>query len=126
MGRRLVQEVRSVIFVLGDNGELSVLTDIREVRGQCKVSDVEYGLWEFFDENGEPLLPIFCAPKVVSRRLFSTASVSKEFDLAPGGDGSKPSLTKCWGPHIRLKPNSTFASLEDVLAHLQKTQQAGG
>jgi hypothetical protein len=114
-----------VIFVLGDDGELSVLTDIREVRGQCKVSDVEYGLWEFFDENGEPLMPIFRAPRVVSRRFFSTTIVSKEFDLAPGGSGSKPSLTKCWGPHIRLKPNSIFSSLEDVLAHLEKTQKTG-
>ena len=114
-----------MIFVLGDDGELSVLTDIREVRGQCKVSDVEYGLWEFFDENGGPLMPIFRAPRVVSRRFFSTAVVSKEFDLVPGGDGSKPSLAKCWGPHIRLKPNSIFSSLEDVLAHLEKTQRAG-
>jgi len=121
-----MQEVRSVIFVLGDDGELSALADIREVRRQCKVSDVEYGLWEFFDENGEPLMPIFHAPTTFSRRFFSTANVAREFDLVLAGEGSKPSLAKCWGPHIRLKPNSTFASLGDVLAHLEKRVKAGG
>jgi len=121
-----MQEVRSVIFVLGDDGELSALADVREVRRQCKVSDVEYCLWEFFDENGESLMPVFRAPTTVSRRFFSTAKAANEFDLVPAGEGSKPSLAKCWGPHIRLKPNSIFSSLEDVLAHLEKREKTAG
>jgi len=118
--------VRSVIFVLGDDGELSALADIREVRRQCKVSDVEYGLWEFFDENGEALMPIFRAPTTVSRRFFSTAKIAREFDLVLDLNGYKPSLAKCWGPHIRLKPNSAFASLGDVLAYLEKREKTAG
>jgi hypothetical protein len=108
-----------MIFALGEDGELQVFVDLAGVRATCEGIDVESNVWDFFDQDGLPLEPVFSQPNQKAS-IFGLFSVwrSGVFDLVPTDDRSCPTLLGSLIEGIRLRPNSHFASIDEVRSYL--------
>ena len=110
-----------MIFALGEDGVLEVHQDLAAVQRCCEGIDVESSVWEFFDERGRPLEPVFVEPNARWRILGKISMVrSGRFELALADDSTRPSLVQSFADCVRLDPNPHFASLDDVKAHLAR------
>jgi hypothetical protein len=112
-----------MILALGEDGVLSVFSDIHDVRRACEGIDVDNAVWSFFDENGRPLLPVFNTPNVVKPILFGTVSTvvsSRDFDFLPITNGSKPGLLEILPSNVTLDRNPYFSTIEQVRTHLSR------
>lgn len=111
-----------MIFALGEDGVLEIFDDLRQVRVACEGIDVESGVWDFYGDSGEPLIPVFLTPNKTRSRLFgllSTVVSSQNFDFKPAGDGSQPQLLQCLSPDTLLKANPRFSSVAEIRAYLE-------
>ena len=111
-----------MIFAFGEDGTLELFADLGEVRVHCEGIDVESGVWDFYDENGEPLLPVFRTPSRIRTYLFglfSSVTSSQDFSFKPAADATEPSLLQCLSPSVVLAPNSRFSSIDEVRSYLE-------
>jgi hypothetical protein len=117
-----------VIFALGEDSVLEIFENLQQVQTACEGIDVESGVWDFYGDNGEPLIPVFVTPNKVSSHLFglfSTVVSSQNFDLKPVTGDTEPWLLRCLGPDTPLEPNPWFSSLSQVRTYLEQRLMAG-
>ena len=113
---------RAMIFALGEDRVLEVHEDLAAVQRSCEGIDVENSVWEFFDERGRPLDPVFVEPNE-RWRIFGKISMvrSGRFELTLAEHSARPSLVQSLARCVLLDPNPHFASLDEVKAHLARS-----
>jgi hypothetical protein len=108
-----------MIFAYNEDGTLQVVADVAEARQHFESYDVESGAVRFFNAEGKPLEPQF--PQRSERRFLGVRISSDpgpyDFVSAAGGE----TLAQSLGPTVVLMPNSWFATVDAVHAHLATT-----
>ena len=109
-----------MIFVFVEDGSLEIVGDIDEVRKNYEGIDVESGVFQFFDENGQFLEPRFTKPNKKGRFLGIFEWVeSGEFELVPAGKNISENIFDYLNETGELKPNPWFSSLDEVRRYLE-------
>jgi hypothetical protein len=110
-----------MIFAFIEDGTLSVLRDLEEVRAEFEGVDVESAVVEFFDEDGSRLEANFIEPNQYGRFLgIFSWSKSGVYELVQSEDPSEDSIEIKLLEAQTLKPNEWFNSIEEVKDHFSK------
>lgn len=81
-----------MIFVFADDHTLAVIQDMPSVRTECEAVDVADGVYRFFDEQGQRLIPRFTAPVERATSVLGVKMIDGghfELDLDPLDEGSE-------------------------------------
>ena len=112
-----------MIFAFVEDGSLQIKRDLREVRRDFEAVDVENLVVTFYDDQGQPLVPVFTRPN--RRRKFLGILVSLEqgeFELQPTRDPTWDPIEVALDETVSLEPNPFFSSIEQIRAHLLKAR----
>jgi hypothetical protein len=113
-----------VIFAKREDAVLEIFSDLNEIKQKCEGIDIESGVWDFFDEAGNPLCAKFNKPNLIKKYLFGlikTVQSSQDFYFEQVTDGTEPKLAECLTSNIKLEKNNFFSSIEEVKKQLSKT-----
>jgi hypothetical protein len=114
-----------MIIVFADDQTVAVLPDITSVRRECEAVDVEDGVYSFFDELGQRLVPRFSAPVDRASLLFgaikSVGGGSFELERDPQDEGSafETSLANA----VAIEPNLRFTTIADLARHVAEKRR---
>ena len=104
-----------MIFVFVEDGTLEIVSDINEARAKYEGVDVENMVFEFYNENGVFLEPIFTKPNKYSNILwFFKWSESGEYDLEPSSNSLKDPFWLQLYETSHLEKNPWFYSLDEL------------
>ena len=108
-----------MILVFQEDGLLSIANDVAEVYRSCEGIDVQSGVYKFYDDNGNPLKPVFDSP-VKQGKWWSLWSIDSgvyhlEVDSESGEDPLWVSLLEVGD----LAPNERFPSLDHLKAFMR-------
>ena len=108
-----------MIFVFAEDGTLTVVADIGEVRRQCEPIDVESSVFSFYDADGRPLTPRFVKPNRESRLLGRLWSVEQgEYTLEAADTLAHDPIAVALLEAGALEPNPWFPDLNAVREYL--------
>jgi hypothetical protein len=110
-----------MIFAIGEDGVLSILLDLAAVQRDCEGIDVESDVWEFFDEEGFPLVPVFSIPNKTTKKfgIFSILA-SGVYDLQRTEDQGYPNLLESLTEGIVLEKNPFFKTVDEFKMFLTR------
>lgn len=114
-----------MIIVFNEDQTVFVCPDISSVRTECEAVDVEDGVYRFFDEKGQRLIPRFTSPVKRSKLIFgiihSVHGGNFELDLDPYDDGS--CFDGALVDAVGIEPTESFRSLADLALFVVKNRR---
>ena len=112
-----------MVLVFSDDGCVRIAESEAQVIRDCEGVDVQSGVWWFYDETGQPLVPVFDVPVKETRVLGLFRIVdSGHYHLEPGDSSHPLYVDPLWVSLLEavvLEPNPHFASLEHLKAALR-------
>jgi hypothetical protein len=110
-----------MIFAFVEDGTLEIKRDLSEVRRDFEAIDVENLVVEFYDDEGQPLEPVFTRPNRRRKLLGFLVSLEQgEFELRPTQDTTRDPIEVMIDQTVALEPNPFFNSLEEIREYLLK------
>ena len=85
---------------------------------ECEGIDVEDGVYIFFDENGEELVPYFTSPNRRGGFWIFKWIESGEYNLKPCKDNPRNGIDELQQV-VEMKPNKYFEDLHHVRKHFE-------
>ncbi len=108
-----------MIFAFLEDGTLELIADADEARRTYEGVDVEAGVVQFYDEQGNPLQPRFSVPNRRGRALGLISWVeSGVYDLEPATDPAIDSFAMALAEAVSLAPNPWFDTLAALRIHV--------
>ena len=119
-----------MIYLFSEDGGLQIVVTETEAIAQCEGIDAHNSTTWFFDEDGNPLYPVFDRPVSEKRFLWFFGSVDiGEYHLEIG-DNSHPKFVKSFSRSLSstkyLEPNQFFTTLEQLTDHLRQRGVVAG
>jgi len=110
-----------MVFVFIEDGGLSIIENSQEANVECEGVDVESEVFEFYDENGVYLKPIFTKPNKYKKHLFGlfTSIESGEFNLVSAPNECETSFELMLQDVVYINPNKWFKTKEEILSKYQ-------
>ena len=103
-----------MILVFVEDGTLEIVEGLEEARRNYEGIDVESGVYEFYDEKGIYLKPIFTKPNKINKLFWLFSSiVSGEYILEPAPNEGEDIITAL-KETIALTDNRWFKNLDEV------------
>ena len=105
-----------MIFVFLDDNSLDIINDSNDAKREYEGIDVEAGTYQFFNENGISLNPIFSKPTKHYKELFGLfhSVQSGEYDLIVSNDIDNNLFQKKLLKVEFLNENKWFKSLDEI------------
>lgn len=113
-----------IIFVIAEDGMVTVLESKAAAKGRCEAIDVENGVFAFYGQDGSKLKPRFIRPN--RRRLFGLVVVQGAYELEPVSDDDPDTDTFeiAIAEACGVEPNRYFNSVPEIHAHVKKCQNS--
>ena len=109
-----------MVLIFSEDAGLIVAEDLRDVQRHCEGIDVESGVFKFYDEDGQPLKPVFDVPVRRRRVLWFIWSIeSGRYHLEADPTLREDPIWVALHETQYLRPNGRFASLDDVKSFLR-------
>lgn len=105
-----------MIFVFIEDGTLDVINSLEDALREYEGIDVESGVFEFYDENGTYLKPVFSVPNKYESHLFGVIKSveSGVYGLVPAPGECEESFENMLDDVQFLNKNRFFGSLEEI------------
>ena len=112
-----------MIFVFIEDGTLDVIDALADALREYEGIDVESGVFEFYDENGIYLKPVFSVPNKYESHLFGLIKSveSGVYGLIPAPNECEKSFEIMLGDVQILNENKYFSSLGEIRARYNVT-----
>lgn len=107
-----------MIFIISEDQTLEVVENISDVQRECEGVDVEDGVFLFFNEDGEELVPHFTSPNRHDGFWIFKWVESGKFILNPCKDNPRGVIDELQQV-VEMKPNKFFENLNDVKKHFE-------
>ena len=103
-----------MIFVFVEDGTLEIVESLEEARKNYEGIDVESKVFEFFDENGKYLKPIFTKPNKIKKLFWLLYTVeSGDYDLEPS-PSEEHNILDALSEVQAIEPNKWFKTVDEV------------
>jgi hypothetical protein len=111
-----------MIIVFADDRTVFVLPDIRAVRTECEAVDVEDGVYSFFNELGQRLIPVAVNPVSRTSSFLGKAISGGDFDLRLDRSDDGTAFERAIAEAASLVPNTNFSSVSDLASYVRNNQ----
>lgn len=111
-----------MIFIVADDQTLEIVESLSDVQSSCEGADVEDGVFQFFNDDGDELVPYFTKPNQYGGFWIFKWISSGEFILKHS-EGSNAHIVSVLESIVEVEPNKFFRNLDDIKKHFKSKME---
>lgn len=104
-----------MIIIFNEDQTVEVVPNFSSLKSSCEDVDVEDGVYQFYDEHGQHLIPHFITPVERSKSFLGTLIGNGDYELVLDTNDDGTAFDKAINMKTAIDPNPWFATIEDLV-----------